>query len=99
MSDHSEAFMAFDTSKLRNTVRSRTAVGGTSLGSSAGTTTRRRQQQAGAEAGRQVPAGDILLRGRADRLWAVPADQEPWAGVHCGRPFAHSEEAGRSGEE
>jgi hypothetical protein len=55
--------------------------------------------QAGAEAGRQVRAGDDLLRGGADRLWAVPAHQEPWAGVHCGCPFAHSEEAGRPGED
>src|SRR5262245_28578880 len=44
-------------------------------------------------------AADFLLRGRADRIWALPADQEPWARVHGGGALAHSEEAWRAGED
>ena len=44
MSDHSEAFVAFDTSKLRNAVAIADGGRGTSLGSWARSTTRRRQQ-------------------------------------------------------
>ena len=95
MSDHSEAFVAFDTSKLRNAVA--IADGGRGdeprfLGEIDNTPAA--TAKAGAEAGRQVPAADVLLRGGADRLWAAPAGQESWARVHCGRPLAHSEEAG-----
>ena len=74
-----EAFVAFDTSKLRNAV-------------------------AIAEAGRAgevrfLGETDVLLRGRADRIWALPADQETWARVHGGGTLAHSEKARRAGED
>ena len=76
--DHSEAFVGIDTSKLRNAVA--IAEGGRGgevryLGEI--DNTRGGDAQAGGEAGGQVSPADVLLRGRSDRLRALPADQEP----------------------
>ena len=77
MSDHSGAFVAFDTSKLRNAVA--IADGGRGaevrfLGEfdnmPAATAKLVRKLAAKYEA-------DVLLRSEADRLWALPADQGP----------------------
>src|ERR1700726_4701600 len=70
--DHSEAFVAFDTSKLRNAVAIAEAW--------RGAVSRRDRQhserdgQAGEEACGQIRPVVVLLRGRADRVWALPAD-------------------------
>ena len=100
MSNHSEAFVAFDTSKLRNAVAIADAGRAGEvrfLGEieNSGAATAKLVQQAG----RQVRAADVLLRGGADRLRAVPADQEPWSRVRGGCAVADSEEAWRSGED
>ena len=72
MSDHSEAFVAFDTAKLRNAVA--IADGGRGdevrfLGEFDNTPA----ATAGEKAGRQIREADVLLRSGADRLWALPA--------------------------
>src|SRR5205807_9002258 len=56
-------------------------------------------REAGPQACRQVPAADVLLRGRADRVRAVPADQGPRARMRGGGTVADPEEAGRSSED
>jgi hypothetical protein len=99
MSDHSEAFVAFDTSKLRNAVA--IADGGRGdevrfLGEFDNT------PAATAKLVRKLAAKYERLTfcyegGRP--VMALPADQEPWARVHCGCPLADSEEGRRSGED
>ena len=72
MSDHSEAFVAFDTSKLRNAVAIADAGRAGEvrfLGEIENT--RGGDGEAGAQACRQVRAADVLLRGGADRLRAA----------------------------
>jgi hypothetical protein len=77
MSDHSEAFVAFDTSKLRNAVAIADGSRGDEVwflgefdNTPATTAKLVRKLAAKYEA-------DVLLRSEADRLWALPADQGP----------------------
>jgi hypothetical protein len=70
-----EAFVALDTSKLRNPVA--IAEAGRAgevrfLGEIENTEAANRE--AGEEACRQVWAADVLLRGGADRIWALPGN-------------------------
>ena len=100
MSDYSEAFVALDTSKLRNAVAIADAgragevrffgeIENTPAGDG----------EARAEACRQVRAADVLLRGGADRVRALSADQEPRHRMRGGGAVADSEAAGRSSED
>src|SRR5258708_22274935 len=47
----------------------------------------------------QIPSTDVLLRGGADGIRALSADQEAWPRLHRGGALADPEETWRSGEE
>src|SRR5215831_12403786 len=44
----------------------------------------------------EIPSTNVLLRGGADGIRALSADQEAWSRLHRGGPLAHPEKAGRS---
>src|SRR5258707_9896759 len=47
----------------------------------------------------QIPSTDVLLRGGADGIRALSADQEAWPRLHRGGAVADPEETWRSGED
>src|SRR5258706_14765943 len=47
----------------------------------------------------QIPSTDVLLRGGADGIRALSADQEAWPRLHRGGALADPEETWRSGED
>src|SRR5258706_7648200 len=53
--------------------------------------------QARRQACGQIPSTDVLLRGGADGIRALSADQEAWPRLHRGGAFADPEETWRSG--
>src|SRR5580698_6967526 len=95
MGYHSEAFVGIDTSKLRNAV----AIADAGRGGEVRFLGEIENTPAAAQAGCQVQAADVLLRGWTDRLRTAPADQGVGLRMYGGRALADPKAARRQGED
>src|SRR5262252_5360427 len=77
-------------------LRSRRRVVAGTFAFSAKSTPRKRRRATRHQACDEIPSTNVLLRGGADGIRALSADQEAWSRLHRGGPLAHPEKAGRS---
>src|SRR5262245_26197428 len=62
-------------------------------------TPRKRRRAARHQACGEIPSTNVLLRGGANGIRALSADQEAWSRLHRGGPLTHPEKARRSGKD
>src|SRR5215469_13417246 len=82
---HSGAFVGIDTSKLRNAIAvAEEGRGGDVRILGEIDTTEAATRKLVTKLARQIPSTNVLLRGGADGIRALSADQEAWSRLHRG---------------
>src|SRR5215475_268370 len=80
-------------------LRSRRMVVAGTFAFSVKSTPRKRRRAARHQACGEIPSTNVLLRGGANGIRALSADQEAWSRLHRGGPLTHPEKARRSGKD